>query len=109
MPAEIVRKHRDKIVQLCRRYGVARLDIIGSAASETTFDPTRSDIDLLVEFEGSEGLFRRYFDLKEALEQLFHRPVDLLVRRAIRNPYFLQEVERQRVTLYEQSSEGSVE
>lgn len=104
MPVPIVQQNRDKIEQLCRRYGVARLELIGSATSETEFDPLRSDVDLLVEFEDSEQLFSRYFDLKEALEQLFQRPVDLLMKRAIRNPYFQREIEKQRVVLYEQSN-----
>lgn len=104
MPVPIVQQNRAKIEQLCRRYGVARLELIGSATSETEFDPLRSDVDLLVEFEDSEQLFSRYFDLKEALEQLFQRPVDLLMKRAIRNPYFQREIEKQRVVLYEQSN-----
>ncbi|MCS7065471.1 MAG: nucleotidyltransferase domain-containing protein [Fimbriimonadales bacterium] len=107
MPVQIVQQNRDEIARLCQQYGVARLELIGSATSEVAFDPSRSDIDLLVEFEGSERLFSRYFDLKEALEQLFQRPVDLLVKRAIRNPYFQREIERQRVVLYEKSGGGT--
>jgi len=34
------------------------------------------------------------------LMRLFGRPVDLVMIRAIRNPYFLQEIEPTRVLLY---------
>ena len=47
MHAEILR-HRDTLVALCRRHGVARLDVFGSAARGVDFDPARSDVDLLV-------------------------------------------------------------
>jgi hypothetical protein len=96
-----LRQHIGQIERLCQQYGVARLELIGSALSEDTFDPALSDIDLLVEFEGNESLFARYIDLKLELEILLQRPVDLIMKRAIRNPYFLQEVETNRVMLYE--------
>ncbi len=109
MPVSLVQQHREQIEKLCQQYRVARLELIGSATSEAEFDPERSDIDLLVEFVGREQLFDRYFDLKQALEQLFQRPVDLLMERAIRNPYFRREVERRRVVLYEQPNRGTAE
>lgn len=99
--AASLRQHIGQIERLCQQYGVARLELIGSALSEDTFDPALSDIDLLVEFEGNESLFARYIDLKLELEILLQRPVDLIMKRAIRNPYFLQEVETNRVVLYE--------
>jgi predicted nucleotidyltransferase len=63
-----LRQHIGQIERLCQQYGVARLELIGSALSEDTFDPALSDIDLLVEFEGNESLFARYIDLKLELE-----------------------------------------
>ena len=36
----------------------------------------------------------------EALEQLFQRPVDLVVESAIKNPYFRESVERSKALLY---------
>ena len=52
MHAEILR-HRETLAALCRRHGVARLDVFGSAARGVDFDPARSDVDLLVEFAPS--------------------------------------------------------
>ena len=94
--------HREQIVALCRRYGVRRLDVFGSAADPQRFDVARSDIDLLVEFEPQpEGACaEQYFGLLEALSAVLHRPVDLVVERAVRNPYFLEAARASRQPLF---------
>lgn len=79
---------RDAIARVCRAHGVSRLRIFGSATSER-FDAKRSDVDLLVEFiPGPEDPFAAYFGLKEDLEGLLGRRVDLVMANAVRNPYF---------------------
>jgi predicted nucleotidyltransferase len=95
-----VEAHRDDVVLLCRRYGVARLELFGSAATGT-FDPARSDLDFLVEFDDNpKDLFKRYFGFKEALEARFGRGVDLVMIGAMRNPYFIESVNRTRQLIY---------
>lgn len=73
----------DAVAELCRRYGLRRLDAFGSAASGNRFDPARSDVDLLVEFAGDIDDVAAYLDFKEALEALRGRPVDLVERQAV--------------------------
>ena len=70
MRAEIKEKC-DALAALCRQYGVARLEVFGSAA-DGTWDHARSDIDLLVEFlpKAAASAFGGYFDLKAELQQL---------------------------------------
>ena len=89
MHPEILR-HKDAIAALCRRFGVTRLEVFGSAARGENFDPARSDVDLLVEFTPEARFdFAGFADLKDALEALFGRRVDLVDRPAIeksRNP-----------------------
>lgn len=83
MHAEIAR-HRAALTELCQRHRVARLEIFGSAARGTDFDPARSDVDFLVTFDPtSRNDLANYFDLQEALETLFGRKVDLIERGAI--------------------------
>jgi predicted nucleotidyltransferase len=95
-----VRDHLDEIRPVCERFHVKRLELFGSAAGDD-FDSTCSDLDLLVEFEEmGAGHFDTYFGLLEALQDLFGRPVDLVVARSIRNPYFLQGIESSRTLLY---------
>ena len=93
--------HIGEIVALCRRYQVRRLELFGSAAGDR-FDPQRSDVDFLVEFMPlAEGQYAdAYFGLRESLESLLSRPVDLVMTRAIRNPYFLEAIEPARMVLY---------
>jgi|SRR5215210_6204243 len=91
-----------EVRQICRHYGVERLDLFGSAAGER-FDPADSDLDFVVSFERRDppALFDRYFGLKEDLESLFGRRVDVVMEGAIeRNPYFSESVRETRVPLY---------
>jgi hypothetical protein len=81
---------------------VRRLEVFGSAA-DGTFDPARSDIDLLVDFLplGRGEYFDEYFDLLESLERLFNRRVDLVDVECLRNPYLVQGVNEAREVVYE--------
>jgi len=90
-----------KLRQLCAANRVRSLELFGSATG-SRFDPARSDLDFIVEFLDFEPstLFSTYFDLKEGLEELFGRPVDLVMADAIRNRYFLESIEPSRVRLY---------
>jgi predicted nucleotidyltransferase len=87
--------------QLCRQYGVARLDLFGSATSDE-FDPERSDLDFLVTFtaQGWQGAFDRFFGLKAALEDVFGRPVDLVQEKAVTNHIFRRGIDQTRKALY---------
>ena len=78
----------DAITRACKRFGVERLRIFGSALTDR-FDPEGSDIDFLVDFTpGNTNLFHDYFDLKFELERITGRPVNLVDAGAVRNPYF---------------------
>lgn len=94
-------EHREAIADLCRRFGVARLAVFGSAMNEH-FEPDRSDVDFLVEFDppSAKGRFDAYFGLKERLEALLDRPVDLVTPGALANPYFAESVASTREELY---------
>ena len=96
-----INPHRPRIAELCRRYRVRRLDLFGSAL-RVDFDADSSDLDLLVEFLETRpaGAADRYFDLRQALQSTLHRPVDLVVRNGVRNPYFLRAVEQAHLNLY---------
>ena len=91
-----------QIAELCRRFGVRRLEVFGSAARREDFDPARSDADFLVELEpgGDLSPFDAYFGLKRALEALLGRPVDLVCPSAIINPYLQRSIEQSRELLF---------
>lgn len=96
-----IERHLAELEALCRRYGVGRLEVFGSAASGR-YRPGESNLDLLVEFEADPrpGYADRYFGLLESLEHLFGVPVDLVVDSAVRNPYLRQAMARDRALLY---------
>ncbi len=63
----------------------------------------RSDLDFLVEFDSGapEALsLKTYLGLKDALETLFGRKVDLVEPGAKRNPYLKADVERSRKPVF---------
>ena len=95
-----ISEKQPELASLCRRFLVQRLEVFGSAASGK-FRVAESDLDFLVQFDtDSPGYADRYFGLLEALEDLFGRPVDLVVASAITNPYFRDSVERTKTLLY---------
>jgi predicted nucleotidyltransferase len=86
---------------LCRRFGVRRLDLFGSAATGR-FDPAHSDLDFLVAFEDTSptAYADAYFGLHAALEGLFGRKVDLVTGPALENPHFRRQVTAECRTLF---------
>ncbi len=97
----LIETHRSELDQLCKRYHVKRLELFGSAATGD-FKPETSDLDFLVEFHPSKEMNAadQYFGLLEALRLLFQRKVDLVMARAMHNPYFIREVNKSRTMLY---------
>ncbi|MCE9530248.1 MAG: nucleotidyltransferase domain-containing protein [Planctomycetes bacterium] len=94
-------KHREELSALCRQHQVQTLEVFGSAANGT-FDPARSDLDFLVNFlpVEKEQIAPDYFGLLHALEDLFHCKIDLLMERAIRNPYLRRGIDDSRKLIY---------
>jgi len=97
----LIENKRSELEAVCRRRAVQRLEVFGSAVRDD-FDAATSDLDFLVEFDATADLpaLDRYFGLKEDLETLFGRPVDLVMPRAVRNPYLRAEMDRDRRLLY---------
>ena len=98
---ELIRQHMPSIIACCRRFGVARLYLIGSAARDD-FDESRSDIDFLVEYtEGARLDWESHLALRDALALLLGREVDVIERRCVRNPVVRASMERTKVPLYD--------
>lgn len=93
-------EHQEAIAAVCRELDVERLDLFGSVTG-TDFGPT-SDVDVVARFDRGPGrMFSRYFDLKERLERILNRPVDIVLEDSIQNPYFREAIDRSRVNVYE--------
>lgn len=91
---------RTAIARACEQFGVERLRVFGSAVTDS-FDPATSDVDFLVDFraDAPRGL-SPYFGLKDALERIIGRDVDLVEASAVRNPYFARRAFAEAVDLY---------
>lgn len=99
---ELIEDNYEALKNLCMKYRVQRLELFGSALSSKDFDAKRSDLDFLVEFLPlKQGEYAdTYFGLLEAFENLFNRHVDLVMTGAIKNPYFLEVINKNRKVLY---------
>ena len=99
-PMNLIERNIDKIRDLCSRHKVRRLFVFGSVLTDRF--KKDSDIDLVVDFQGVD-LYEyadNYFDLKESLEKLFKRDVDLLEEKAIKNPYLRQSIDSSKQLVY---------
>jgi predicted nucleotidyltransferase len=98
----VVEQKQPELATLCRKHSVRTLELFGSAATADAFDPERSDLDFLIEFalDDARGPADQYFGLREDLQRLFQRDVDLVTVRSLRNPYFIRSVNRTRRLLY---------
>ena len=87
-------KIRPDIESLCGKMPIKRLDLFGSALTER-YSPY-SDVDVLVAFDSDESIdyFTKYFELKEHLEQIFNREIDLVVDKPFKNPVFRESIEK---------------
>lgn len=96
----LIQNRRSDLHSICRSRAVRRLELFGSAV-RADFN-AESDLDFLVEFDTDSRapVLDDYFGLKEDLESLFGRPVDLVMLRAVRNPYVRAGIERDRELLY---------
>ena len=97
----LIEEKKEALFALCRKFNVRTLELFGSAA-RGTFDPATSDLDFVVDYAqlspGTRG--DAYLGLLFGLEDLFSRRVDLLESGAIRNPYLLRSINKDRTVIY---------
>ena len=96
-----VKPYEEKIKKICLELHLKRLDLFGSATTEQ-FGPD-SDLDIIVEFKRNEinNLFDNYFALKEQLQNIFHRPIDIIMDGSVKNPYLKASISQTRKNIYE--------
>ena len=90
----------EDIKNLCRSHKVETLYVFGSVLTNQ-FNPD-SDIDLVVDFAPMDvSMYAdNYFDFKFSLQRLLNRSIDLLEEKAIRNPFFRQQLNKQKKLIY---------
>ncbi len=89
----------DMLAEFCRRWRIRELSVFGSVLREDF--RADSDLDFLVSFEPGVPLdIDRLLDMKEELEARFGRPVDLVEKEAMRNPWRKHEILKTRKVIY---------
>ena len=84
----LLHQHRPKLTN----FGVKSLALFGSVARGE--ETAESDVDILVEYQGS-ATFDRFMDTKYYLEELLNCKVDLVTLEAIKprmKPYIMQDL-----------------
>ena len=102
-----LKKYREKLADLCNKSLVInKLYMFGSAVSPR-FNEATSDVDILVETVDLSPEVRgeELINLWNNLEILFSRKVDLVTANSLRNPYFINEVERTKQLIYDRQSQ----
>ena len=94
--------HKNVIAKLCQSHKVKTLYAFGSVLTNEFND--NSDVDFIVDFQPQDVLDYgdNYYDLKFSLQQILQRQIDLLEEKALKNPYFRQNIDKQRQLIYGQ-------
>lgn len=96
-----IARHLPAISSICQRFHIKRLEVFGSAARASDFNPNCSDADFLIEFaqDAQPGL-HDFFGAKQALEAELGRGVDLVETGSVRNPFVLASINAHKETVY---------
>ncbi|MFA9193460.1 nucleotidyltransferase domain-containing protein [Flavobacterium sp. FBOR7N2.3] len=96
----IIDQNKESLKKLCNIYNVDKMYLFGSALTSKFND--KSDIDFLVKFKTIElsEYFQNYLSLKEKLESLFGREVDLLEEQTLKNPILINSINKSKELVY---------
>jgi len=92
--------YNHQIGELCQQYKVNQLFAFGSVLTDNFNE--ESDVDLIVDFKRMpQKIYSdNYYNFKFSLEDMFNRPIDLLEYKAIKNPYFLENINNNKKMIY---------
>jgi len=94
-----IRIDREQVARFCRERGIRKLSLFGSVLHDD-FDPQRSDVDVLAEFE--PGILKtvgfQYFGYGEELASIIGRKVDFCSRL---HPLIFERIKDELFPVYE--------
>lgn len=104
----LVEQNAEQVRNICRDHKVERMYVFGSVLTRKFNE--KSDIDFLVKFREMDLFY--YFDnllsLKENLEKLFFKEIDILEEQALKNPYLKKSIDNNKLLIYEQETSEMV-
>ena len=97
---KIIKSKLPELINLCQQHKIVSLYLFGSVNTEQFNND--SDIDFLITFGKVElfDYFDNYMDLKENLEKVFRRKVDLIEEKTIKNPVLRRSIDRNKTLIY---------
>lgn len=97
---KISEKKLERIKQLCKEYRVKNFSVFGSVLTDKF--SAESDIDFVVDFDENAPIKYTdlYFELKDKLEDILKRQIDLIEERGIKNSFFRKEIYESKVVIY---------
>ncbi|GEA86970.1 hypothetical protein CCE01nite_09190 [Cellulomonas cellasea] len=90
-------RQRRELVDLCARYGFARLEVFGSVARGE--ERAESDLDVLYDLLPGRHITWEVVDAAEEMSVILGRPVDLVSRRGV-HPLLRERIESEAQALY---------
>jgi len=99
---ETISKYKEQLADVFRRHKVERAYVFGSALRNDFRD--ESDLDFLIKFDDKiqnpleKG--QLWWNLHDALRNLFNREIDLITENSLKNPYFIEELEKTKFLIY---------
>ena len=96
----LIETYKNELKSLCEKYDVKIMYVFVSAVTSDFSES--SDVDILISFKdiSFEKYTDNYFELHDALVNLFQRKVDLITERSLSNPYFIESIEKTKQLLY---------
>jgi hypothetical protein len=96
----LIEQHKSEIEQLCNNYNVEKMYVFGSILNQNF--TKESDVDLVVKFKSFDlsFYFENYFKLKEKLELILKRKVDLIEEQTLKNPFLIQSINKSKKMIY---------
>jgi len=95
----------DAIAQFCQRWNIVEFALFGSVLRDD-FRPD-SDVDVLVTYEPSHRrTLSHLLDMQEEIEDLFHRCVDLVEKKQLKNPYLRSNILKTYRVIYASQRSG---
>jgi predicted nucleotidyltransferase len=96
----IIEQNSEQIQKLCSKHKVDQMFVFGSVITKDFNE--NSDVDFLVKF-GKIDLyeyFENLLNLKENLEKILLRKVDILEMQALKNPYLKKSIDNNKLLIY---------
>lgn len=93
-----------RIEDFCRRWKIKEFSLFGSVLTDEF--RSDSDVDVLIRFLSNTGWsLYDWVDMREELQEIFGRKVDLVAEEGLRNPFFIESINNNRKTLYVSSED----